>query len=215
MAPPDLAPARKKPKKPGKTLSTISDRVYRPKRVTAIKRPQKNCSRNRKIEVLMFIHHHRVVLEPSGVGYRLPRVPVGLEITSEKKLNGTTIYYRPPTFSEASNFWKVPLRTIEYWWAHQATILEPQRKAYLPAWPELEDRLYEVFLATRQAGKLVTVDAPRRSCLLSSTLRVTPFSPSREGGLMAFLIVTISRAAASPRRRPNCLANMSKWPTRF
>jgi len=111
----------------------------------------------------MFIHHHRVVLEPSGVGYRLPRVPVGLEITSEKKLNGTTIYYRPPTFSEASNFWKVPLRTIEYWWAHQATILEPQRKAYLPAWPELEDRLYEVFLATRQAGKLVTVGWFRRT----------------------------------------------------
>ena len=94
-------------KKPGKTSAALSDRIYRPKRVAPIKRLQKNRSRNRKIEVLMWMYHHRVVLERREGVSQLPRVLIGLEITSERMLNGTTIFYRPPTYAETSAFWKV------------------------------------------------------------------------------------------------------------
>src|ERR1700759_5485935 len=99
---PALGPLPQQRKKPGKTPRRISDRVYRPKRVTPIQRPQKNCSRERKIEVLMWIHHHRLVVERREGTHQLPRVPSGLEITSERRLNGQLVYYRPPSYAEAS-----------------------------------------------------------------------------------------------------------------
>lgn len=160
---PALTPPTHQRKKPGKIPKSLLDRVYKPKRVTPIQRPQKNCSRERKIEVLMWIRHHRLVVERQDRVHQLPRVPAGLEITSEQRLNGQIIYYRPPNFTEASKFWNTPIRTIKSWWKTQDEILEPQRKTYRPAWPKLEDQLYEAFLATRQSGKLVTVGWFRRT----------------------------------------------------
>lgn len=105
----------------------------------------------------MFMYHHRVILERREGVSQFPRVPIGLEITSERRLNGSVIHYRPPTYEETSAFWKVPASTITKWWKNQDKILSPQRKAYSPAWPDLEKKLYEDFLVTRQIGKLVTV----------------------------------------------------------
>ena len=104
MAPPDLTPTHRQTKKPGKAPTPFSQRIYRPKRIEPIKRPQKNYPRERKVEVLMFMYHHRVVLDRRDGISQLPRVPVGLEIISEKRLNGTTIFYRPPTYAETSDF---------------------------------------------------------------------------------------------------------------
>ena len=77
---------------PGPKPKLIADRVY--KHRAPIIRPTKSYSHQRKVDILMFCHYHRVC-------------DIDLETGLSK--------YRPPTLIEASRYWSVPPNTICTW----------------------------------------------------------------------------------------------------
>lgn len=86
-------------------------------------------SKQRKIEVILFLIHHRV------------------------QSNYDPTIYRRPTFSEAATYWKIPDATIYDWWKNQDKIISQigntywtQNKYWFCQWPKLEQELFQLFL---------------------------------------------------------------------
>ncbi|KAK3298862.1 uncharacterized protein B0H64DRAFT_454502 [Chaetomium fimeti] len=98
------------------------------KELRQAKRIERSYTRERKIEVLMYLLNHRV---PDVRARRFPRRRIGQphEGESSQQLivqedHGDHIWYRAPTYSEASEFWNIPTPTIQGWWDARKKLLE-------------------------------------------------------------------------------------------
>lgn len=134
-------------KKPhhGRKPKLIKDRILKPEDLKPIRRPERSWSQRQKLRVLVFLYHHRI--------------PISSTIR-----NYSTVEYRAPTQLEASEIYGVPQRTISEWVRKQAQIEGiGSRIARSPRdttiwtcqWPELESRLYHLFLSRREQGQAI------------------------------------------------------------
>jgi len=138
--------SRRERVRPGRKAKPLSDRVYKLR--GPIRRIRRSYSRERKIEVLLFLTNHRVAA------------------------NAAETEYRRPTFAEASAYWKIPLSTIHEWWEKQEEILQQKAKSHRQSsstwqchWPEMEEKLFLAFIKRRQAGGLVRRGWFRRTAI--------------------------------------------------
>ncbi|KAK3363073.1 hypothetical protein B0T25DRAFT_575706 [Lasiosphaeria hispida] len=91
------------------------------------KRVEQSYTRQRKIDVLLFLLNHRVA---DSRLRKVPRRRIGQPHDQEpeqpmiRDANGELVWYRAPTYIETSKFWKVPVPTIQGWWDAREKILE-------------------------------------------------------------------------------------------
>jgi hypothetical protein len=132
---PAPAPVRKKP---GPKPKSLLDRnaVDKP-----VKRLQRSYSREKKIQVLTFLLHHKMVR--SRLAQQRRRRQGASE--ADAFLSVDLLTYRDVTLEEAAAFFKIPLATVGYWWARREAILQDKDREGIPWWPDLEERLYEQF----------------------------------------------------------------------
>ncbi|KAK4459110.1 hypothetical protein QBC42DRAFT_143010, partial [Cladorrhinum samala] len=113
-------------KKPGPAPKPLSERLKN-KPLKQVKRIERSYTRERKVEVLLYLLQHRV---PDPRPRKVPRRRIGQpheeELTQPMVANeyGELVWYRAPTYSEASEFWKIPTPTIQGWWDAREKILE-------------------------------------------------------------------------------------------
>ncbi|GAB1311408.1 hypothetical protein MFIFM68171_01618 [Madurella fahalii] len=113
-------------KRPGPTPKPLAERLPT-KPVKQVKRVERSYSRERKIEVLLYLLNHRV---PDARPRRVPRRRIGQpheqELTQPmvRTETGEYVWYRAPTYAEASEFWKIPTPTIQGWWDSREKLLE-------------------------------------------------------------------------------------------
>lgn len=120
----------------GPKSKTIKDRILKPQDLKPIRRPECSWSQWQKIRLLVFLYHHRIMMK---------------------------IGYRNPTQQEASDIYGVPQRTIRGWVRKQEEIELSSRITHSPRvvmllrclWPELESRLYHLFLDCREQGQAI------------------------------------------------------------
>lgn len=93
-------------RKPGPKPKALEDRVYKPSK--PIKRREASYSRQKKIEVLKFLTHHKVFLDGS-ISHRPDR-------------------YREPTIAEAARHFNIPRRSISNWVKQSDQILNNATK---------------------------------------------------------------------------------------
>src|SRR6266702_7604593 len=93
-------------KRPGPKTTPLDARPY--KQHKPISRIERSYSRERKIQVLLFLIHHRVKDDQRR------RARAGCTNAETELPDGTV--YRPPTAAEASAYWKIPEPTIKGWW---------------------------------------------------------------------------------------------------
>jgi hypothetical protein len=115
-----------------------------------VKRLQRSYSREKKIQVLTFLAHHKVV----RARQRQQRRRDGAS-EADTVLSIDVLLYRDVTLEEAGAFFKIPVSTIHNWWARREAILQNNSREGIPWWPDLEERLYEQFWERRQQ-RLVT-----------------------------------------------------------
>ncbi|KAF2186694.1 hypothetical protein K469DRAFT_726176 [Zopfia rhizophila CBS 207.26] len=137
-------------KRPGPKPTPLDARPY--KQHKPISRIERSYSRERKIEVLLFLIHHRVKDDQRR------RARAGC---ANVELSDGTVY-RPPTTAEASAYWKIPDRTIRAWWQQRDKIVESKarsralaRQGWTCQWPDMEKELFDTFYTRRSAGQLV------------------------------------------------------------
>ena len=87
-------------------------------------RPERTYSRERKMQVIMFLLNHRVpdtrlVMPQRRVGQLVEDEPRG-----EIREDGTVVIYRAPTYAEASKWWQIPTATICSWWDRREKLFE-------------------------------------------------------------------------------------------
>ena len=138
--------SRRERVRPGPKAKPMRNRVYKLR--GPIRRIRRSYSRERKIEVLLFLLNHRVAA------------------------NEAEAEYRRPTFAEASAYWKIPLSTIHEWWEKQEEILQQKTNSHRQSsstwqcyWPEMEEELFSAFIKRRQAGGLVRRGWFRRTAI--------------------------------------------------
>ncbi|KAK0668121.1 hypothetical protein QBC41DRAFT_394543 [Cercophora samala] len=113
-------------KKPGPAPKPLSEKL-KAKALKQIKRVERSYTRERKIEVLLYLLTHRV---PDQGPRKTPRRRIGQpqEDCSTQPVveneNGELVWYRAPTYAEASAFWKIPTPTIQGWWDSRDKLLE-------------------------------------------------------------------------------------------
>lgn len=123
----------------------IKDRVCKLEDMRPILHPKRFWSQRQKIRVLVFLYHYRI---PLNINLLIPT---------------TLSEYRAPTQDEASKIFGVPQTTISEWVRKQHEIethgstssVRSPRKVTICQWPELEERLYELFLSRRDAGQAI------------------------------------------------------------
>jgi hypothetical protein len=120
---PRLAPKGSKSKKATSLLERAKGKELR-----QAKRIERSYTRERKIEVLMYLLNHRV---PDVRTRRFPRRRIGQphegESTQQSAVHkdcGDHIWFRAPTYSEASEFWNIPTPTIQGWWDARKKLLK-------------------------------------------------------------------------------------------
>ena len=116
----------------------INKRPYKPpKPINQVKR---SYSRERKIKVILFWLH-----------YQIPSID----------LDTGLLVYKPPTFLQMMDFWKIPEATMKGWWKCQDTIIETKVgtwqscTTWICIWPDIEKKLYTKFMQRRAEGILV------------------------------------------------------------
>lgn len=124
--------------RPGPKPKLIKDRVLKPDGIRAV-RSQRSWSQQQKIRALVFLYHHRIPLASGKL--------------------------RAPTQAEASLLFGVPQRTLSDWVKKQDRIELVARSSSLRSlpstaskickWPELERRLYCLFLECRENGQAI------------------------------------------------------------
>ncbi|KAK4034006.1 hypothetical protein C8A01DRAFT_39524 [Parachaetomium inaequale] len=113
-------------KRPGPAPKPLSEKL-RAKPLKEVRRVKRKFTRERKIEVLLYLLNHRVADTRER---RCPRRRMGQpheeELTQPiaQGENGNFVWYRAPTYTEASKFWKIPVPTICGWWDSREKILE-------------------------------------------------------------------------------------------
>ncbi|RPB00518.1 hypothetical protein L873DRAFT_1564006, partial [Choiromyces venosus 120613-1] len=115
----------------------LASRSHQPR--GPIQRIRRSYSKARKIQVLLFLLHHRVAVDGTAQSQ-----------------------FRPPTQLEASRYWKIPEATISQWWLKRDEILQlpstarrAQPATWTCMWPAMEEELFDIFLAERQKGRLI------------------------------------------------------------
>jgi hypothetical protein len=148
LAPPSVR------KKPGPKPKSLLDRkaVDKP-----VKRLQRTYSREKKIQVLTFLVHHKVV----RARQRQQRRRDGAS-EADALLSIDVLLYRDVTLEEAGAFSKIPVTTIYNWWARREAILQNNSREGIPWWPDLEERLYERFWERRQQRLITSIGWFRR-----------------------------------------------------
>jgi hypothetical protein len=125
-------------KKPGPKPKPLLDRqaVDKP-----VKRLLRSYSREKKIQVLTFLLHHKMVRS------RLVQQRRRRQGASEADafLSVDQLTYRDVTLEEAAAFFKIPLATVGRWWVGREAILQNKDREGVPWWPDLEEQLYERF----------------------------------------------------------------------
>ncbi|KAK4127083.1 hypothetical protein N657DRAFT_687434 [Parathielavia appendiculata] len=92
-----------------------------------VKRVERSYTRERKIEVLLWLLNHRVEDVRGHRPRRRIGDPIEMEVANpgtEEALNGVLIWNRAPTYAEASQYWKIPVPTIQGWWDARKKILD-------------------------------------------------------------------------------------------
>lgn len=117
----------------GSKPKSIKDCVLKPEDLKPIRRPESSWSQRQKLQVLTFLYYHRI------------------------PINDTV---RAPTQLEASEIYGVPQRTISGWVQQQnkiegSSIIRSPRALVVCQWPELESRLYQLFLGRRERRQAV------------------------------------------------------------
>ncbi|KAK4187958.1 hypothetical protein QBC35DRAFT_368659, partial [Podospora australis] len=113
-------------KKPGPAPKPLSERLMQ-KSLKPVRRVERSYPKERKIEVLLYLLNHRV---PDARPRKVPRRRIGQPHESEltqpmvRDENGELVWYRAPTYAEASEFWKIPTPTIQGWWDSRDKLLE-------------------------------------------------------------------------------------------
>lgn len=184
-------------KKPGPAPKPLSEKL-KAKALKQIKRVERSYTRERKIEVLLYLLTHRV---PDSGPRKTPRRRIGQpqEDCSTQPVveneNGELVWYRAPTYAEASDFWKIPTPTIQGWWDSRDKLLEGTGievhkvgpggvpKA-LEGWKPLSQRsTFRTKEGMQQEEPVVTVVNP-------NTNGATPTPSSSAGALSAVPITT-------------------------
>jgi hypothetical protein len=83
----------------------------------------------------MLLYHHRV-FDPDH----------------PKSIDG----YRRPTQKEAAAYFQVKQQTISDWHRHDIVLIEREKRAYSPVWPQLEKQLFEDFIQLRIQQRAVS-----------------------------------------------------------
>jgi hypothetical protein len=96
---------------------------------TAIRRQERSYSDEKKEEVIMWLIHHRV--------QRLGE-------------------WKPPSLRDAEKHFKIPKSTIADWNEFRESHISNQQRRYASQWPDLEERLYNLFLERREKQQIVT-----------------------------------------------------------
>ncbi|KAK0723974.1 hypothetical protein B0T21DRAFT_351098 [Apiosordaria backusii] len=113
-------------KKRGPAPKPLAEKL-KAKALKQIKRVERSYTRERKVEVLLYLLTHRV---PDSGPRKTPRRRIGQpqEDCSTQPIvenkNGELVWYRAPTYAEASDFWKIPTPTIQGWWDSRDKLLE-------------------------------------------------------------------------------------------
>ncbi|KAG6120202.1 hypothetical protein E4U13_006823 [Claviceps humidiphila] len=119
--------------RPGPKITPLATRGYvPPDPITSVKR---RYPRRRKIEVLLFLLHHRIHDDeaPESEHY----VELGL---------------RRPYIREAAAWFNINRRTINGWWNKRDSFVEIQQNTFRPHWPESEKRIRTEFIARGGRG---------------------------------------------------------------
>ncbi|KAI1099609.1 hypothetical protein F4804DRAFT_77437 [Jackrogersella minutella] len=97
-----------------------------------IREHPKQYSRKRRSEVLLWLIHHRVADsrkndfgEPPAPRLKPGQTPLSNEEHREIRMCKSSIIYRPPTFKEAEEFWKIQSTTIRLWWLSKGKYISP------------------------------------------------------------------------------------------
>jgi hypothetical protein len=98
-------------------------------------RKEERHSPQRRLEVVMFLYHHRV-FDPDP----------------KSSING----YRRPTQQEAAVYFKVKQPTISRWWREDLQSIEKEKRSYSVQWPALEKQLFHDFLQLRSQQRSIT-----------------------------------------------------------
>ncbi|RFU25261.1 hypothetical protein B7463_g11085, partial [Scytalidium lignicola] len=104
--------------KPGPKPKPLEERIYKP-RSQPVTSARRSFTRERKIEVLKYLFHHKVIAT-SSPHYQKPRVRFGMP---ESIITVDGVTYQAVTTEEASQFWKIPVSTIKQWWLKREEIL--------------------------------------------------------------------------------------------
>jgi len=137
---------RKQPGPKPKPLHERKTLSFKP--VTRVERSYKH---QKRVEVLLFLLNYRLTGTPGRGGPHRQGLPDSQD------------GFHPPTFFEASQFFKIPEATIKSWWKKRDQLVhkEDQRRDQ-SKWPELEDVLYACFLTRRAENRVVSVGWFRR-----------------------------------------------------
>ena len=138
------------PKRRGKKIKTLTERamcIFKP-----VQRVERSYSYEKKVQVLLFLEKHQVPINKITVGRPRKDAPTC-----------DTPGYRPPTFHEAADFFKIPLEIIHKWWSQRDKLVNKELyRQYIPQWPDLEAELYKAFQTRRKMNKCVSVGWFRR-----------------------------------------------------
>ena len=101
--------------KPGRKPKPVEDRTPPPSR--PVQRVERTYSRQRKIEVVLFLMHHFIPTKPLlDPNHQKPRIRSG---DLPPPLEG----FRRPTYDEGQEYWKIPRTTIIRWWGNRDSIV--------------------------------------------------------------------------------------------
>jgi hypothetical protein len=124
--------------RPGPKPKPLNERPYKP--LKPINRVERSYSRERKIEVILFRLHHRI-----------PSIDLDTRL----------LVYKPPTFLQMKDFWKIPEATMKGWWKCWDTIIKTKfgtrqsHTTWICMWLDMEKKLYTKFMQRRAEGILV------------------------------------------------------------
>ena len=207
---------RQRRRKPGPAQAGLVELGHPYVAPRPIQRIERSYSLARKVEVVRFLHYHRVV-DDSAQKARVPRLRLDIERPTIYNGNPMTegLTYRPPTFIEASTYFKIPTATIRYWWANRLKIDgrlnngNVSSRAYHPKWPGLEEELAQRFYDRRKARELASRGWFRRqACSIFKALypeseAIFTFSNGWFGGFCRRHNIVRRRLTNQASRRPD------------
>jgi len=156
MTIPDQSEPRKRP---GKRSRSLFERDYT--LPPPIRRIQRTYSTKKKRQVLLFLVNHLIPLQINLFGQY-----IHIKGRSLQGIPTPPTGYRHPTLVEAATYYGIAsARTISGWWSTQEALFNPKRKDYSPRWPELEAKLWDLFIEARGKRRIVTQHWFRRTSI--------------------------------------------------